>query len=288
MRALYFDRHGGPEVLILGARPAPVLGPGQVRIDVRAASLNHIDIFLRRGLPGLKIEFPHIPGCDASGVVSEAGAGVTGLKTGDRTSFGRASREALAQPWSFIGLLGGQLYAAVRTAAAQVRALEAADAHWPVLAAVGARYTHGSNVGKLLADTHTLVTFCLARQGAPVRDLQDLTPARLHEHIAHLPGYRPYDEGAKGGYFVKNPDGSTYVGKVWPGDSVFPDFTRNEVRAWWGTLYTDFVKMGIRGFWNDMNEPSVFEVASKTAPLDTVHSVEGRITDHREISAGLV
>jgi alpha-glucosidase len=102
-------------------------------------------------------------------------------------------------------------------------------------------------------------------------------------HIAHLPGYKPYDEGEKNGYFVKNPDGSTFVGKVWPGDSVFPDFTRNEVRAWWGTLYTDFVKMGIRGFWNDMNEPSVFEVPSKTAPLDTVHSVEGRITDHREI-----
>ena len=101
-------------------------------------------------------------------------------------------------------------------------------------------------------------------------------------HIAHLPGYRPYDEGTKKGYFIKNPDGSEYVGPVWPGDSVFPDFTRNEVRAWWGTLYTDFVKMGIRGFWNDMNEPSVF-VPSKTAPLDTVHNVDGRITDHREI-----
>jgi alpha-glucosidase len=73
-----------------------------------------------------------------------------------------------------------------------------------------------------------------------------------------------------------------YVGKVWPGDSVFPDFTRKEVREWWGTLYTDFVKMGIRGFWNDMNEPSVF-VPSKTAPLNILHSDEGRITDHREI-----
>ncbi|HWZ82421.1 MAG TPA: glycoside hydrolase family 31 protein [Terriglobales bacterium] len=102
-------------------------------------------------------------------------------------------------------------------------------------------------------------------------------------HIAHLPGYRPYDEGEKNGYFLKNPDGSIYVGKVWPGDSVFPDFTRQEVRKWWGSLYTDFVKMGIRGFWNDMNEPSVFDVASKTAPLDTKHSDEGRITDHREI-----
>src|SRR5439155_15153384 len=102
-------------------------------------------------------------------------------------------------------------------------------------------------------------------------------------HIAKLPGYRPYDEGLANDYFVKNPDGSIYVGKVWPGDSVFPDFTRAAVRQWWGTLYTDFVKLGIRGFWNDMNEPAVFLRADKTMPLDTVHNVEGRKTDHREI-----
>jgi alpha-glucosidase len=102
-------------------------------------------------------------------------------------------------------------------------------------------------------------------------------------HIAKLPGYKPYDEGIKNDYFVKNPDGSVYVGKVWPGESVFPDFTRAAVRQWWGTLYTDFMHMGIRGFWNDMNEPAIFERVDKTMPLDTVHSVEGRKTDHREI-----
>jgi alpha-glucosidase len=102
-------------------------------------------------------------------------------------------------------------------------------------------------------------------------------------HIAHLPGYRPYDEGHAHDYFVHNPDGSEFVGAVWPGASVFPDFTREAVRTWWGTLYTDFVKTGVRGFWNDMNEPSVFETPTKTMPLDTVHMVESRKTDHREI-----
>lgn len=102
-------------------------------------------------------------------------------------------------------------------------------------------------------------------------------------HLAKLPGYKPYDEGMKRDSFVKNPDGSVYVGKVWPGDSVFPDFTRSSVREWWGTLYSDFLGMGIRGFWNDMNEPAIFERADKTMPLDIVHSVEGRKTDHREI-----
>ncbi|HEX6790374.1 MAG TPA: zinc-binding dehydrogenase [Candidatus Krumholzibacteria bacterium] len=84
MKAIYFETHGGPEVLTLGERPAPALGPGMVRIDVRAASVNHIDMFVRRGMPGLKIALPHIPGCDASGVVSEIGAGVTGLAVGQR------------------------------------------------------------------------------------------------------------------------------------------------------------------------------------------------------------
>jgi alpha-glucosidase len=102
-------------------------------------------------------------------------------------------------------------------------------------------------------------------------------------HIAKVPGYKPYDEGMAHDYFVKNPDGSVYVGPVWPGPSVFPDFTRVAVREWWGSLYTDFVKDGVRGFWNDMNEPAVFVNPTKTMPLDTVHYVEQRKTDHREI-----
>ena len=102
-------------------------------------------------------------------------------------------------------------------------------------------------------------------------------------HIAKVEGYKPYEEGMKRDAFVKNPDGSVYVGPVWPGPSVFPDFTRSAVRDWWGTLYTDFVKMGVRGFWNDMNEPAVFVQPTKTMPLDTVHYVEDRKTDHREI-----
>ncbi|HKW18481.1 MAG TPA: glycoside hydrolase family 31 protein [Terriglobales bacterium] len=102
-------------------------------------------------------------------------------------------------------------------------------------------------------------------------------------HIAKLAGYKPYDEGLAQDFFVKNPDGSVYTGKVWPGDSVFPDFTRAAVRNWWGTLYRDFEEMGIRGYWNDMNEPSIFHDPDKTMPLDTVHYVEGRKTDHREI-----
>jgi alpha-glucosidase len=105
-------------------------------------------------------------------------------------------------------------------------------------------------------------------------------------HIKKDPnhGYAPYDSGMKNDVFVKNPDGSVFVGKVWPGDSVFPDFTLSRVRDWWGGLYKDFVGMGAAGFWNDMNEPALFERADKTMPLDTVHRLDGGTTlDHRAI-----
>ncbi len=94
-------------------------------------------------------------------------------------------------------------------------------------------------------------------------------------HIAYLPGqdYAPFNSGMAGDDFVKNPDGSVYVGKVWPGPSVFPDFTKRSARVWWSTLYKGFTEMGIDGFWNDMNEPSVFDEL-KTMPCSTVHQLD--------------
>lgn len=109
-------------------------------------------------------------------------------------------------------------------------------------------------------------------------------------HIADAPdqGYAPYDSGIAGNEFVHRPDGSVYVGTVWPGPAVFPDFTRAATRAWWGTLYKPFVGMGLDGFWNDMNEPSVFNSPTGTMPLDVVHRIEepgfrARTATHAEI-----
>ena len=73
---------------------------------------------------------------------------------------------------------------------------------------------------------------------------------------------------------MKNPDGTDFVGIVWPGPAVFPDFTRAQTREWWGGLYHQFVKDGVAGFWNDMNEPSVFDGPGMTMPLDTVHRID--------------
>lgn len=109
-------------------------------------------------------------------------------------------------------------------------------------------------------------------------------------HVADVANehYAPYDTGKAADAFVKNPDGSDFVGIVWPGRSVFPDFTQQASREWWGTNYKQFVNWGFAGFWNDMNEPSVFDGPGKTMPLDTLHRVDGtgfapRTTTHREI-----
>ena len=109
-------------------------------------------------------------------------------------------------------------------------------------------------------------------------------------HIADQPlaHYKPFEEGVAGDHFVKNPDGSIYEGVVWPGKAVFPDFTQKKSRDWWGTLYADFVKKGVAGFWNDMNEPAIFLVPSKTMPDDTQHRIEEpgfvtRTTNHLEV-----
>ncbi|WP_342114212.1 glycoside hydrolase family 31 protein [Pseudoduganella sp. OTU4001] len=109
-------------------------------------------------------------------------------------------------------------------------------------------------------------------------------------HIANAPGqdYAAYDSGAAQDMFLKLPNGQHYSGDVWPGAAVFPDFSRAPVRRWWGDLYTGFLADGVAGFWNDMNEPSIFNVASKTMPLDVVHRIDSddftaRRTTHAEM-----
>jgi len=123
----------------------------------------------------------------------------------------------------------------------------------------------------------------LAAEGFKLVTITDL-------HVAHAPdqGYKPYDSGLGGDHFLKTSDGKTYIAPVWPGPSVFPDFTRKASRDWWGGLYKEFVDDGIAGFWNDMNEPAIFETPTKTMPLDTVHRIDSddfapRAASHAEV-----
>lgn len=83
MKATIFRQHGGPEVLEYTAVPEPTIRPNEVLIEVKACALNHLDIFVRGGLPGIAIPLPHILGNDVAGVVREVGELVTWVKPGD-------------------------------------------------------------------------------------------------------------------------------------------------------------------------------------------------------------
>ncbi|MDX2133120.1 MAG: glycoside hydrolase family 31 protein [Planctomycetota bacterium] len=98
-------------------------------------------------------------------------------------------------------------------------------------------------------------------------------PAELAAHRARL------ISGDEHRVWVTRADGSPYTGEVWPGPCLFPDFTAPHVRQWWGTLHPALLAHGPAGLWNDMNEPAVFGVASKTMPLDARHAGDpGMIT----------
>ena len=92
--------------------------------------------------------------------------------------------------------------------------------------------------------------------------------------------YWVYNEGLQKGYFCKRMDGPLMKGKVWPGECNFPDFTNPEVREWWSGLFAGLIETGVKGVWNDMNEPAVFE--TETMPYDVRHDYDGDPGSHRK------
>ncbi|HTP01599.1 MAG TPA: zinc-binding dehydrogenase [Anaerolineales bacterium] len=84
MKSVLFRQHGGPEVLEYADFPTPEPRQGEVLVRLRAAALNRVDITVRRGWPGLKLELPHIPGCDGAGEVAAVGEGTIQFAVGDR------------------------------------------------------------------------------------------------------------------------------------------------------------------------------------------------------------
>ncbi|WP_243092434.1 zinc-binding dehydrogenase [Thermus hydrothermalis] len=83
MKAVVMEARGGPEVLKVAEVPTPEPGPKEVRLRVKAAALNHLDIWVRKGVASPKLPLPHVLGADASGVVDAVGPGVTGFAPGD-------------------------------------------------------------------------------------------------------------------------------------------------------------------------------------------------------------
>ncbi len=93
------------------------------------------------------------------------------------------------------------------------------------------------------------------------------------------PGYAAYEEGLAQDIFVKYPDGTNHTAQVWPGWCHFPDFTNPRARAWWAGQLQSYLTDGIRGFWNDMNEPASW---GQRNPDLVEHDFEGQRASHRQ------
>lgn len=98
MKAFYLTGHGGPEVTAYGDVEVPQIGPNDVLVQIRNAALNHLDIWVREGWPGLNLHFPHVLGADGAGVVAAVGEAVTHFQAGDRVVINGTLSDPLSLP----------------------------------------------------------------------------------------------------------------------------------------------------------------------------------------------
>ncbi len=114
MKAILFDRHGGPEVLEYRDFPPPEPQAGEVLVRLRAAALNRLDLWVREGWPGIRLQYPHIPGADGAGEIAALGAGVSGWSPGERVAinanlgcgecdFCQNGQDNLCRRWNLLG-----------------------------------------------------------------------------------------------------------------------------------------------------------------------------------------
>jgi alpha-glucosidase len=115
----------------------------------------------------------------------------------------------------------------------------------------------------------------------PANDAPRQTSAAARPELAAQDkSYYVFNEGMEKNYFLKRKSGQLYIPKVWPGESVFVDYTLADARRWWGDLHRAYTDNGISGIWNDMNEPSDFVDQTGKAQMDVVNYDEGENSTH--------
>ncbi|MEM7659453.1 MAG: TIM-barrel domain-containing protein [Bacteroidota bacterium] len=139
------------------------------------------------------------------------------------------------------------------------------------------------------SDGYRCFTWNPDRFPQPENLIEDLKRDGFHTVVIIDPGikidheYDIFQQGLEGSHYLRRPDGQYAQGKVWPGWCYFPDYTRPATREWWSGLFRDLMlKQKIAGVWNDMNEPALFDVDSKTMPDDVRHDYDGHSSSHRK------
>lgn len=125
------------------------------------------------------------------------------------------------------------------------------------------------------------------RMHAELGELGVRTVAIVDPGVAAAEDSEVFQSGLQGDHFCRTPAGATFYGRVWPGKTAFPDFTREDTRYWWARQHRDLFAAGVSGIWNDMNEP-VFRMGKAAEPLreDVVHE-KGSHLRYRNLYANL-
>ena len=148
MKALYFEDHGGTDKLLYGERPEPEPGAGEVRVRLKTAALNHLDLFVINGIPGIPIGLPHIGGADGAGIVDALGDGVDGVEVGAEVVFDpglscgqceycRAGEQSLCVRFGVLGEHSNGTFAEAVVVSAQSLAPRPTHLSWEESAAFG-------------------------------------------------------------------------------------------------------------------------------------------------------
>jgi NADPH:quinone reductase len=167
MRVVEIGRSGGPEVLGVAERPAPVPGPGQVVAEVAAAGVNYMDIYAREGVGGYKPELPFVPGGEGAGTITALGEGVTGLAVGDLVAWagpGGGYAEQVALPAT--GVVPVPAGISARVAAAAM--LQGITAHYLVTSTYPVREGDVTVVHAAAGGVGLLLTQMVKRRGGVV------------------------------------------------------------------------------------------------------------------------
>jgi len=122
----------------------------------------------------------------------------------------------------------------------------------------------------------------LAKQGVKVVTIVDpgVKYQTAQTASSSSTGYYVLDQGLEKNYFQRRRNGDLFIPRVWPGESVFVDYTNSDARRWWGDLHRAYTDQGVAGIWNDMNEPADFVDQSGKNQLDVVSYDEGARTTH--------
>jgi NADPH:quinone reductase-like Zn-dependent oxidoreductase len=151
LQALFFEQHGSAGDLIYGERPEPEPGPGEVRVRLETAALNHLDLFVLGGIPGIPIGLPHIGGADGAGRVDAVGPMVDGVEIGTevvfdpglscgRCEFCRAGEQSLCVTFGVLGEHSDGTFAESVVVAAESLAPRPGHLSWEESAAFGLTY----------------------------------------------------------------------------------------------------------------------------------------------------